>query len=104
MDNKPWSEQYRLAGEDWADKEAAAQLLEDTKSAYLAQKVAEYGDIPVNRAEQKVKASKEWDTHVRKIVEARKIANVAKVHLEAMRMRYNEWNNEEANRRTEARL
>lgn len=104
FDNRPWSERYRLAGEDWADKEAAAQLLEDTKSAVMAQKQALYGDIPVNKAEQKVKASKDWHDHIVKIVEARKKANHAKVFLEYIRMAAWEENNKNANARVEARL
>ena len=51
-DELPWSEQYQIVGADWAEKEAAASLLEDCKSAVMAQRQAELGDIPVNRAEQ----------------------------------------------------
>lgn len=100
----PWSEQYRIAGEDWADKEAAAQLLEDTKTAIMAQWQVELGDIPVNRAEQTVKASKRWQDHIEKIVEARKAANVAKIQLETLRMRAFEHHDQSANQRTEMRM
>lgn len=103
-DNRPWSEIYRLAGEDWVEKEAAAQLLEDTKSAVLAQRVAAMGDMAVNRAEQKVKASPFWTEHVTKIVQARKVANHAKVHMEYVKSQMWEWNNSEANSRAESRL
>lgn len=104
FDNRPWSEIYRQAGEDWVDKEAAAQLLEDTKSSVMAQKQASYGDIPVNRAEQKVKASQDWMDHLEKIVAARKAANLAKVHLEYIKMAAWEENNKNANARAELRL
>lgn len=103
-DNRPWSEIFKQAADDWADKEAAAQLLEDTKSAVMAQRQAELGDIPVNKAEQTVKASVGWYNHVEKVVEARKAANMAKVNLEYIRMKFTEWNNTEANHRAEARL
>lgn len=103
-DNRPWSEIYREAGEDWADKEAAAQLLEDTKSAYMAQWCAEQGDIPVNRAEQIVKGSPRWMEHVKQIVEARKQANKAKVYLESIKMRAMEIHARDANYRAEMRL
>lgn len=104
MSNKPWSDIYREAGEDWADKEAAAQLLEDSKTAVLAQWCAEQGDIPVNRAEQNVKASARWQKYIEDMVEARKAANKAKVRLESIKMRAMEWQAKEANARTEARL
>lgn len=103
--NEPsWADKYREAGEDWADKESAAQLLEDTKSSVMAQRQAALGDLPVNRAEQIVKASQDWYDHIVKIVEARKAANLAKVQLEVIKMKYNEWNNAEANARTEKRM
>ncbi len=103
-DNRPWSEIYREAGEDWADKEAAAQLLEDCKSATLAQWAADQGDIPVNRAEQNVKASKEWVDYITRMVEARKAANKAKVKLESIKMRAMEQQARDATLRAEMRL
>lgn len=99
----PFSEQYRLAGEAWADKEAAAQLLEDTKSAILAQWVADLGDIPVNRAENIIKAEDRWTELIEDIVKARKAANLAKVHLKVAEMRYYENQAKQANTRTELR-
>lgn len=103
-DNRPWSDIYREAGEDWVDKEAAAQLLEDTKSSVMAQKQAAYGDIPVNKAEQKVKASPEWMEHLEKIVAARKAANLAKIYLDYVKMQSMEAASREANARAEMRL
>lgn len=104
MENRPWSEIFKEAADDWVDKEAAAQLLEDTKSSIMAQKQAALGDIAVNRAEQIVKASDDWMVHINKIIEARRVANAAKVNLEYIRMKFTEWNNAEANHRAEARL
>lgn len=103
-ENRPWSEVYLEAAEDWTDKEAAATLLEDTKSAIMAQKQAALGDLPVNRAEQIVKASADWYRHLEKIVEARKMANLAKVKLEYIRMKHSEHMNTEANHRAGSRL
>ena len=37
---QPISEEYRIVAKQWVDAEAAASLLEDTKSAVLAQKMA----------------------------------------------------------------
>lgn len=102
--NLPWSEQFRIVSKDWVDAEAAASLLEDTKSAFLAQKIAELGDMPVNRAEATVKASPEWVDYVRKMIDARKAANRRKVQLEYLRMKFTEWNSAEASQRAEMRL
>lgn len=101
--NRPWSEQYRIAGERWADLESAAQLLEDTKSSILAQRAADYGGIPVNRAEQQVKSSRFWAEHIQKIVDARREANKAKIELDYVRMKFYEWQSQQANSRVELR-
>lgn len=96
-----WSEVYRLAGEEWSDLEAAASLLEDTKSAFLAEKISILGDMPVNRAEQNVKSTREWKERIEQTIEARRLANRAKVKLESIRIQIMQWNNDEANKRAE---
>lgn len=102
--NLPISEQYRIAALEWADLDNAARLLEETKSAVLAQRMADFGDIPVSRAEQQVKASKDWHDFVVSIVEARTLANRKKIELEFYRMRFAEWQSHEANDRIERKL
>jgi hypothetical protein len=102
--NLPWSEQFRVVAKRWVDADAAATLLEDTKSATLSQMIQARGDMPVNRAESLVKASPEWRSHVEKTVDARSAANLLKVQMEYLRMKFSEWQSEEANKRHEARL
>jgi len=104
MSDKPLSEQFRLIAKQWVEAESAANLLEDTKSAVLARMMAEYGDIPVNRAETNVKSSDEWLDHVTKIIKAREKALLLKVQLEYIRMKFNEWQSAEATRRAEMKL
>lgn len=103
-DNLPWSEQYHAAARDWVEREAAADLLEQSKSAVMAQRQSILGEMPINRAEQYVKSSPEWIEYIEKTVEARREANLAKVKTEYMRMKFAEWQSHEANARTEARL
>lgn len=104
MSNQPISEEYRIVAKQWVDAEAAASLLEDTKSAVLAQKMAALGDMPVSKAEMQVKASDDWTDFIEKMVEARKKANLLKVQLEYIRMRSSEWSSLEASKRAEMRL
>lgn len=104
MSNAPLSEQFRLAARDWVDKDAAASMLEETKSSVLAQRMGVLGDIPVNRAEQTVKASKEWHDWIAGMVNARTAANLAKVKLEWIRMRHSEWQSQAATKRAEMKL
>jgi hypothetical protein len=86
------------------EKDAAASLLEETKSAVLSQRMQALGDMPVSRAEMQVKASEEWADFVDKMVKAREAANLAKVRLEFLRMKFSEWQSEEANERLKAKL
>lgn len=102
--NLPLSEQYRLAAKEWVELDAAASLLEETKSAVLSQKMAACGDVPVNRAELQVKASPEWASHLMKMTEARRKANLSKVKLEWIRMRFSEQQSHEATKRAEMKL
>jgi hypothetical protein len=101
---QPLSEQFRIVAKRWVDRDAAANLLEETKSAVLAQMMAKQGDMPVSRAEMNVKASEEWAAHIEDMVEARKNANLAKVQLDYIRMKHMEWTSANANQRHEARL
>ena len=102
--NMPWSEQYRVVAKQWVDADAAADILEELKSATLSQLMSEHGDMPVSRAEMLVKADEEWQAYIREMVEARQKANRLKVQLEYLRMKFSEWQSHEATKRTEARL
>ena len=104
MDDKPLSEQFRIVAKQWVDADSAANLLEETKSAYLARLMAGQGDMPVSRAEMNVKASDNWMEHITKMVSARERASLLKVQLEYLRMRFNEWQSDTATRRAEMRL
>jgi predicted adenine nucleotide alpha hydrolase (AANH) superfamily ATPase len=103
--NTPASEQFLVAANAWVDAEAAADLLETTKSAVLAQMMQKLGDkLAINKAERNVKAGTEWYQHVTKIAKAREQANRCKVAMEYKRMKFAEWQSHEANERTIARL
>jgi hypothetical protein len=98
------SEQYRLVAKKWVDADAAASLLEECKSAFLAKRMAALGDMPVSRAEMTVKASEEWTDYIEKMVRAREQAALLKAQLEFIRMRHAEWQSENATKRAEMRL
>lgn len=102
--NLPWSEQFRLVARKWVDADAAASLLEDTKSAVLSQRMQALAEMPVSKAEAIVKSSPEWQDHIEKMVAARKQANLLKVQLEYLRMKFSEWQSHEATKRQEMRL
>jgi len=101
---KPLSEQFRLVAKKWVDADAAASLLEETKSAVLSRMMVSLGDMAVNRAELTVKSSEDWMEFITKMVKAREQAALLKVQLEYIRMRFNEWQSHAANRRAEMKL
>lgn len=102
------SEQYRLAGIEWAHLDAAANLLEESKSSVLSQMVGKLLQAPgmtaYNRAEMTAKASPEWAEYIREMVKARENANLAKIDVEWIRMKYGEQQSAEATARAESRL
>jgi len=104
--NKPLSQQYEEMGLQWTDLDAAATLLEDTKSSFLSQKMQTYIDVgfAVNRAEAAVKASPEWSAYIYNMVETRKKANVCRVKMDTIKMRISEQMSEEANNRAASKM
>jgi hypothetical protein len=102
--NAPISELYRLAAEDWVRLDGAARLLEETKTAVLSQMMASLGDMPVSRAELTVKSTDDWKEFVTEMVKARTAANEKKIEVEYLKMRFAEWNSNEANARIERKL
>ena len=102
--NQTISEQYRLIAKQWVEADGAARLLEETKTAVLAQWVKKHGDMAVNAAEREVKSSPEWEEFIAKMVDARTAANLKKVQLEFIRMKSAEQQSAEASKRAEMRL
>ncbi len=67
------------AGNDYADKEAAASLLEETKSIVLAQLKTTSMEKSDAARETQAKAMRAYREHIGQMVEARRDANKAKV-------------------------
>lgn len=104
-DNRPISELWRIAAEEWVDADSAARILEDTKGAVFSQMVLSQGDqIAVNRAENNIKGSPQWEAHIRKVAEAKTHANKLRVKMDYLKMRYWEQQGADASKRAEMRL
>jgi len=99
-----WSERYRLSANEWVSLDGAARMLEETKTAVLAQKMKSLGDMPAAHAEREVKASEEWHDFIKQMVEARTAANLARVKMKWCEMKFSETQSIEATARHEARL
>ncbi len=100
----PVSEQYRLAALDWVAMDAAARMLDEGKTTYLAQQKALHGDIADAKAERLVKSSPEWADYIKKMVNTKTTANRQRVECDYLKMRHMERSSEEANARAERKF
>jgi hypothetical protein len=92
------------AGADWADKQAAFNVLDDTKNAVLAQLMLKSNAPSVAAREIEAKASGEYIAHVKATQDAMKAALKAKVHYESMKTWIELKRTEAANDRAAMRL
>src|SRR5882762_10013374 len=106
--SKTTSERYHEAAVEWADADAAASLLEETKSAVLSDMVTEMLSknisMAVNRAEALVKSSSRWRAFVTDMVELRRKANMANFPRENIGMRHSEKMPQEATLRPGSKI
>ena len=93
------------AGEDWADKKAAAELLEETKKSVLSQQKTELGrDKSDAAAETLALCSQVYREHVRHMVEARRLADRARVLYDNLNTLMELRRSQESTRRAEANI
>lgn len=74
------------AGSEWADLEAAANVLEDTRHAVLARLMLASDAPSVAAREMEARASAEYEQHVRATQEAKAKALKARVKYDTMRV------------------
>jgi hypothetical protein len=80
-------ERLRLAGEEWADKDAAASALEETRKTLLAELFLNAApSTTVKESEMRALADPAYKLHTTNMVAARKEANRAKVRYETARV------------------
>lgn len=90
-------------GEEWADLDAAATLLEETKKSVMAKLINE-AEGSVNAREYKALADPEYRRHVEGMVTARKSANKARVRYDSAKTLAELRRSEESTRRAEMSL
>lgn len=92
------------AGEEWADKDAAATLLEETRKSVLAKIKNESGEKSDAAKETIALCAGEYLAHVESMVEARRVANKARVRYDSAKTLAELRRSEEATRRAEANI
>ena len=102
--DRPISEEFRLVARAWVEAEKAAAILEESKTAVLSQMMLKEGDIAANKAEMRVKGSADWQEYLDKMVSARAEANLRRVQMKYVEMRFSEWQSADANARRERQM
>lgn len=89
------------AGEEWADMDAAASLLEETRKSVLAKLMNESQAASIAAKEMYALADEEYRKHIATMVTARKAANKARVRYDSARILAELRRSEESTRRAE---
>jgi hypothetical protein len=108
VQERPISEQFRLVAKKYVEADSAARLLEEMKTTTLEQQkqdlIEAEGDMPDSHAERRVKSSPKWAEYIKSMVDARTDANLKKLQMEYLRMRFTEQQDANASARAEMRL
>jgi len=92
------------AGEDWADKRQAAELLEETKKSILAKITIEQNGKSMAENEAKARASAEYLEFLSNLSNAKHEENKAKVKYDAIKKYCDHVQTLSANQRAEMKL
>lgn len=100
------SERFRLVAKAWVDADAAARLLEDTRSSVFSKAVLKMQMTAASnaQAEHMARASDEYQEHLTAAAKARDLANLRKVQMEYVWMQFTEWQMATAASRDEKRM
>jgi hypothetical protein len=91
------------AGDDWVDKNAAAEILEETKKTVLAERMNSFHGSTAER-ERLALADAAYKLHLTNMVTARKEANRARVKYDSVRVLAEMRRTQESTRRAEANI
>lgn len=91
------------SGESWADAEAAASILEETRKSVMAKLINE-AEGSVAAREYKALADPEYREFVEGMITARKAANKARVRYDSAKILAELRRSQEATRRSEMNL
>ena len=96
--------QLAETGEEWADKQAAAELLEETRKTVLAELMNKEQGLSMSARESNALADPVYKLHVTNMVTARKEANRARVRYDSMKVLAEMRRTQESTRRAEINL
>ena len=88
----------------WSDCEAAAALLEETRKTVLSECQADHPEDSNAASEAKALRDPRYKEHLKAMVEARRLANRARVNYDVIRAYEGLFRTQEATRRAEASI
>jgi len=97
------AERMRLAGEEWSDLDAAANMLEETRKSVLAELVNQSKGGSIAAKESEALANPAYKLHLTNMVNARREANRARVKYDTSKMWVELVRTSEATKRAELR-
>ena len=97
------AERMRLAGEEWSDLDAAANMLEETRNSVLAELINQSKGGSIAAKESEALADPAYKLHITNMVNARKEANRARVKYDTARAWVELVRTSEATKRAELR-
>jgi hypothetical protein len=97
-------ERLAQVGEEWADKDAAANLLEETKNSLLAELMNTANATSEAERKRIAQADPAFKLHLANMVSARKEANRARVRYETGKMWAELRRSQESTKREEMRI
>ena len=92
--------QLMEAGEDWADKKSAYELLNDMTKSVLAQEMAKLDGSNADR-KTKAEASQEYKNHLKTLAESRKAFLLSQVKYDSIKALSDHRRTEQSTRRVE---
>jgi hypothetical protein len=91
-------------GELWSDANGAAELLEETKGTLLAKLLKEHFEQPAWKADALAKGDARYEEHIKAMVDARRLANLARVRYDGAKAMGEFARSAESTRRAEIQL
>ena len=91
-------------GLEWADRESAAALLEETRKTVLSECQSDWPEDSNAASEAKALRDPRYKEHLKNMVEARRLANRARVNYDVIRAYEGLFRTQEATRRAEANI
>jgi hypothetical protein len=92
------------SGDEWVDKNAAAEILEEMKKTVLAEMMCAYSEGSFAIREKRALAESAYKLHLTNMVAARKEANRARVRYDSVRVLAEMRRTQESTRRAEANI